>query len=77
MIKTDNAYERVIKVPETITKYLAQSTPFHKIYIPPKVKTIDINGSTSKKDFSFVFILVVERIAPTMKKIRAIDRTCP
>ena len=42
--------------------------------MPPNVKTIDMNGSTIKKDFNFLFADVKDSSPPNKKNMIDIDK---
>ena len=65
---------RVRKIPEKTTIYLNHSTPFHNKNMPPKVKIIEIKGSTIKKYLSFLLMEVVDNITESKKNITDMER---
>ena len=72
--KDDSIIVIVIAIPDNTMTYLTQITPFHKKYIPPKVKRIEKNGSIINIVLILLFIEVKESITPNNKNTTDKDK---
>ena len=73
-IKNEENKKLIVRaIPEIIIMYLNHNTPVHSTYIPPKVSTMETNGSIISTLINFLLIDVNDNNRPNSKNIIDID----